>query len=103
MDSGGGAEVSRECVLHHHACACREAKFAELRVERDKFIQANIEVANINASLLVEVERLRDVLLEAFTDWCDDHFDEAYPYRSEWAEKAASALALPLLEKGEKE
>lgn len=25
---GGG--MSKECVTHHHACDCREAKFAEL-------------------------------------------------------------------------
>ena len=33
--------VDRECTTHHHACDCREAKFAELEAE---------------------IERLRDVL-----------------------------------------
>jgi hypothetical protein len=35
---------------------------------------------------------LYDALMEAYEDWCDDHYDEEYPYRQEWAEKASIAL-----------
>lgn len=42
--------------------------------------------------LICAAPDLYDALMEAYEDWCDDHFDEEYPYRQEWAEKASAAL-----------
>ena len=48
----------------------------------------------IDCQLQLEAENkaLRELLKDALEDWEHDHFDEDYPYRQEWAEKARAAL-----------
>ena len=31
--------VDRECTTHHHACDCREAKFAALEAENERLVK----------------------------------------------------------------
>lgn len=45
-----------------------------------------------DVDLICAAPYLYDALMEAYEDWCDDHYDEEYPYRQEWAEKASIAL-----------
>jgi len=32
--------MSRQCITHHHACDCRERKFAELEAENKRLTEA---------------------------------------------------------------
>ena len=52
--------------------------------------------AQANAHLIAAAPELLEALQEALEDWDDDHFDEEYPYRAEWAEKARAAIAKAL-------
>ena len=70
MDSGGGAEVSRECTTHHHACACREAKFAELEKEQVKLLDIIVSqrdyIAELDKEYRAAMENLneRDAVID---------------------------------------
>lgn len=44
------------------------------------------------ARLIVAAPDLLEALEEALENWEDDHFDEDYPYRAEWADKAREAI-----------
>jgi len=45
-----------------------------------------------NANLLAAAPELYDALEKAIIYWYNDHFDEEYPYRIEWADEARAAL-----------
>jgi len=87
----------KECVTHHHACDCWEAKFAELEAVAEAFrAQSRSQLATI-LNLEAELERLREALVEAadgFDAAAEGHGVDFYQY----------ALDIrALLEKGEKE
>jgi len=43
--------------------------------------------------LAAAAPELLEALEEALADWEDDHFDEEYPFRLMWADKARAAIA----------
>ena len=49
------------CIVHPTELSLKK-RIAELKAENKALIDANVEVANINAGLLVEVEALREAL-----------------------------------------
>jgi chromosome segregation ATPase len=57
--------MTRECTVHHHACDCREAKFAEIEGERDALKIEVDEVESVIEDLDQENMALRKVLEEA--------------------------------------
>ena len=66
---------------------------AELEAKNKALIDANVEVANINAGLLVEVEALREVARAVVEDWLSE------PAGVEGRWEAINALAALLEEK----
>jgi ABC-type phosphate/phosphonate transport system substrate-binding protein len=46
-----------------------------------------------NANLIAAAPELLKVLEDALKYWIDDTFDEEYPDRIEWADKARAAIA----------
>lgn len=48
----------KECITHHHACDCREAKFAEMESENVLLGLQNAELERENAALRADKERL---------------------------------------------
>ena len=64
--------MSKECVTHHHACDCREAKFAELEAElsalQEKYADIQVELrASVPVAYqqraMAELTALRGTLL----------------------------------------
>lgn len=53
----------KECTTHHHACACREARFAQIEAENAKLREA-IESAFAAMTLGAAERILRAALLE---------------------------------------
>ena len=51
------------------------------------------ENIDANASLIAAAPELFELLKEALEDWDETNFDEEYPYRIDWADKARAALA----------
>ena len=55
--------MSRECTTHHHACDCREARFAGLEKEQVKLLDIIVtqeaRIAELEAEIagMIEVER----------------------------------------------
>jgi len=47
--------VRKECTTHHHACDCREVKFAEMRVG----LEAATEIINSHCQHIAELEAER--------------------------------------------
>ena len=49
------------CTTHHHACACREAKFARIEADRDKWqrLYETVAVKSEGMDLYAEIERLK--------------------------------------------
>ena len=54
------------CTTHHHACACREAKFARIEADRDKWkrMYETVVVKDEGMELYAEIDRLRSLLEE---------------------------------------
>ena len=50
------------CTTHHHACDCREAKFAELEADRDKYkrLYEQACVKDEGMQLYAEIDRLKE-------------------------------------------
>ena len=57
--------VDRECITHHYACACREARLGHL-VETARRLLADIdshqEIGDVPLSIIYAVATLRDAL-----------------------------------------
>ena len=51
--------MTRECVTHHHACDCREAKFKELEAELLDKVQGMLERGKEIRELKAELAELR--------------------------------------------
>ena len=54
--------MKKECTTHHHACDCREAKFAELEKGQVKLLDIIVTQEAHIAELEAELERLRALL-----------------------------------------
>ena len=37
VEIGNGGAKMRQCITHHHACDCREEKFAKLEAENKRY------------------------------------------------------------------
>ena len=59
----------KECVTHHHACDCREAKFAELEAENKRLEREVKCVAQYGDSLWTENKRQWELVREAVRRW----------------------------------
>jgi len=46
--------MSRQCITHHHACDCRERKFAELEAENKRLTEA-LELLDLGSGLHGEI------------------------------------------------
>jgi hypothetical protein len=63
-----------------------------LLADEQALLERVAELSDENIKLFERCDRLREALHEALEYWDDDHFDEEYPYRIEWADKARAAL-----------
>ena len=66
--------MSRECIMHHHACNCREAEFAAITKDADRLEDLLIRIYNVpdlmfvvsgeNSELAAEFEALIEEITE---------------------------------------
>jgi cell division protein FtsB len=54
----------RECRNHHHACDCREARFAALEVQMAELKRENARLVHENRMLRGDVDLLRALVPE---------------------------------------
>jgi len=58
----------RDCTVHHHACDCREERFAELAAERDKLLievgALRLEVLKLKAIIVMDTEKLVEMIVK---------------------------------------
>ena len=62
MESTLNVKLGAKCVTHHHACDCREQKFAEMAAENRK-LRKRLEYANGKLSeAMLKMDELRELL-----------------------------------------
>ena len=55
----------RDCITHHHACDCREQKFAEIEAE-NRSLRKRLQYANGKLSeAMMKLDELRKLLSES--------------------------------------